>query len=98
AELDSFFERIRTEDVALSGLVSYAMPPSCLLSPHFPQLLDKRASQPLLRLKVTLASSPEVLDLVSQNSIDFGFLTLRPESPSVRFESYCEEEYILASA
>jgi DNA-binding transcriptional LysR family regulator len=98
ADLDAFFDGVQTEERALSGLVSYAMPPSCLFSSHFRELLDKRSTQPQLRLKVTLASSPEVLEMVLQNSIDFGFLTLRPESPSIRFQSYCEEEYILVGS
>jgi len=29
-------------------------------------------------------------------AVDFGFVTLRPESPSIRFGSFCTEEYLLA--
>jgi DNA-binding transcriptional LysR family regulator len=97
AELDTFFERIHDEGESLTGLVSYAMPPSCLLSGHFSELLQKRVAHPQLRLKVTLASSPEVLDLVVQNRIDFGFVTFRPLHPSIEFQAFCDEEYILVS-
>jgi DNA-binding transcriptional LysR family regulator len=98
ADLDAFFDYLQAEEVALAGVVSYAMPPSCLLSDHFGELLAKRIRQPQLRLKVTLASSPDVLEMVQQNAIDFGFLTLRPESPSIRFRSFCQEEYLLVSS
>lgn len=98
ADLDAFFDHVQAEDQALAGVVSYAMPPSCLFSSHFRELLEKRARQPQLRLKVTLASSPEVLEMVGQNSIDFGFVTVRPDSPAIAFEPYCEEEYILVGS
>lgn len=98
AELDTFFERIHEENESLVGLVSYAMPPSCLLAGHFSQLLAKRVAHPHLRLKVTLASSPEVLDLVLQDRIDFGVVTLRPLQTSIEFQGFCDEEYILVGA
>ena len=81
ADLETFFDGIQTEEKALSGLVSYAMPPSCLCSPHFPMLLEKRAAQPQLRLKVTLASSPEVLDMVAQSSNRFRLLDRAAREP-----------------
>lgn len=98
AELDTFFERINEESESLMGLVAYAMPPSCLLSGHFGELLAKRVAHPKLRLKVTLASSPEVLELVLQDRIDFGFVTFRPVHASIEFQGFCDEEYILVSA
>jgi LysR family transcriptional regulator, transcriptional activator of the cysJI operon len=97
AELDTFFERINEANDSLAGLVSYAMPPSCLLSGHFSELLEKRSAHPKLRLQVTLAPSYEVLELVVQDRIDFGFVTFRPNQPALRFQSYCDEEYILVS-
>jgi len=98
AELDTFFERINEANDALSGLVSYAMPPSCLLSGHFSELLAKRIAHPRLRLQVTLAPSAEVLELVMQDRIDFGFVTFRPNQASLHFQSFCDEEYMLVSA
>jgi len=98
ADLDSFFDRVQTEQTALSGTVSYAMPPSCLFSTHFQDLLEKRRQHPDLRLKVTVASSPEILDLVLQNTVDFGFLTVRPENPALMLQPYCDEEYVFVSA
>jgi DNA-binding transcriptional LysR family regulator len=98
AELDTFFERLNEASESLSGLVSYAMPPSCLLSGHFSELLQKRLTHPNLRVKVTLASSPEVLELVVQDRVDFGFVTVRPHHAALAFEGFCDEEYILVSA
>jgi DNA-binding transcriptional LysR family regulator len=97
-DLDRFLDCLHTDDEALAGVVSYAMPPSCLFSGHFSELLAKRSSQRHLRLKVTLASSPDVLDLIQQSSVDFGFVTLRTENPALQFENFCEEEYIFVSA
>jgi LysR family transcriptional regulator, transcriptional activator of the cysJI operon len=98
AELDTFFERIHEENESLTGVVSYAMPPSCLLSGHFSELLAKRVAHPNLRLKVTLASSPEVLELVVQDRIDFGFVTFRPLHTSIELRPFCDEEYVLVSS
>jgi len=97
AELDTFFERINEANDSLSGSVSYAMPPSCLFSGHFSGLLKKRAAHPRLRLNVTLAPSYEVLELVMQDRVDFGFVTFRPHRPTLEFDSFCDEEYVLVS-
>jgi DNA-binding transcriptional LysR family regulator len=98
AELDTFFERINEANDSLSGLVSYAMPPSGLrLGGHFSELLEKRAAHPRLRLNVTLAPSYEVLELVMQDRVDFGFVTFRANRPTLEFKSFCDEEYILVS-
>ena len=98
AELDTFFERVSAASESLTGLVSYAMPPSCLLSDHFSLLLQKRTAHPDLRLKVTLAPSPDVLELVVQDRIDFGFVTLRPQHSALSLQAFCDEEYILVSS
>jgi DNA-binding transcriptional LysR family regulator len=92
-----FLESVRSEEHALSGEVSYAMPPSCLMSPHFSMLLERRATQKNIHLYVQIKSSPEVIDLILKNEVHFGFVTQRPEHPSLSFEHFCDEEYILTS-
>jgi LysR family transcriptional regulator, transcriptional activator of the cysJI operon len=93
-----FVESLRSEETALSGEVAYAMPPSCLMSPHFGMLLERRSSQRNIRLHVQIRSSPEVVDLILRNEVHFGFVTQRPEHPSLEFEHFCDEEYILLSS
>lgn len=93
-----FVESIRTDESALSGEVSYAMPPSCLMSPHFAMLLERRTTQKNIRLQVQIRSSPEVIDLILRNEIHFGFVTQRPEHPALKLEHFCDEEYILISS
>lgn len=52
----SLMESIENDLSMIEGLVRYAMPPSCLLSPHFPMLLERRKNYPDLELKVDLLS------------------------------------------
>jgi LysR family transcriptional regulator, transcriptional activator of the cysJI operon len=95
---NEFLESVRGDQEALAGTVAYAMPPSCLLSPHFPMLLERRASAKNIHLHVRLAPSPEVIELILRNEIHFGFVTQRPENPALDFEYFCDEEYVLTSA
>lgn len=94
---EAFLAELRHEYDGIAGLVSYAMPASCLRSPHFPLLLEKRRQYPLLRLDVRLASSDEVIRMVLDDRIDFGFVTRKPEHPNLAFQLFCQEEYILAA-
>lgn len=82
----------------VEGLVSYAMPPSCLLSPHFPMLLERRRAYPALELKVELLPNEEILPLVIDGKIDFGFVTEKVEHPLLQYKNFCDEEYILVGA
>ncbi len=93
-----FLDSIRSEERAMSGDVSYAMPPSCLMSPHFGMLLERRAAQQNIHLHVQIKSSPEVIELILRNETHFGFVTQRPEHPSLAFQHFCDEEYVLVSA
>ncbi len=95
---NEFVESIRNEERGLSGEVAYAMPPSCLMSPHFSLLLERRRAQKNIRLHVQIRSSPEVVELILRNEVHFGFVTQRPEHPSLQFEHFCDEEYILTSS
>lgn len=95
---ESFLDSLRTEHEAIAGACSYAMPASCLLSPHFPMMLEKRKAHPGVRINVTLAPSPEVIEMLLADKIDFGFVTYRADNPSLNFQYFCSEEYILAGA
>lgn len=87
----------QTTDTTFSGLVSYAMPHSCLLSGHFSQLLRRREQTPGIELDVTIQSSLDVLDSVRDGRVDFGFVTQLVPSPSLTYIPFCCEEYVLAA-
>ena len=91
----SLIEEMQDQQVLVEGLVSYAMPPSCLLSPHFPMLLERRLGHPELEIKVELLPNGDILPLVIDGDIDFGFVTERVEHPMLRYQAFCDEEYIL---
>ena len=92
---ENFLESVRDEQTRLKGLVSYAMPPSCLLSPHFPMLLDRRKDHPDVELRVHLQPSPRVLEMVASGEVDFGFVTQKTKHPLLTQKPFCQEEYIL---
>ena len=91
----SLMESINKERNCIEGLVSYAMPPSCLLSPHFPMLLERRLDYPDLELKVELLANEEILPLVIDGDIDFAFITEKVEHPLLSYQNFCDEEYIM---
>src|SRR5947209_5102525 len=53
-ELDRLLEQVASETRTLSGKIHYAMPHSCLFTPHFPLLLKGFSSHPQVSLKVSL--------------------------------------------
>ncbi len=81
----------------ISGTVRYALPPSCLFSPHFPMLLEKRREHEGLELQVELIPSDDVLKQVENRTYDFGFVTEEVAHPSLFYQVFCEEEYILVA-
>jgi len=83
---------------SLSGTVKYAMPHSCLLSPHFSMLLERRREFPLINLVVNLMLNEEVLALIKENKADFGFVTEKIANPKLVYKEFCQEEYVLVSA
>ena len=91
----SLMDQMRQDQEMVEGLVSYAMPPSCLLSPHFPMLLERRLAYPALELKVQLLPNTEILPLLIDGKMDFGFVTERVEHPMLDYRKFCDEEYIL---
>lgn len=95
---ETFLDELHEGHQAVSGLVSYAMPASCLLSPHFMMLLEKRKTHPEIRLNVTLAPTPDVLNMVLDDKVDFGFVTTKSDHPALQFQLFCQEEYILVGA
>jgi len=78
-----------------AGLVRYAMPHSCLLTPHLTKLMDKRVEFDQISFEITLCRNDEILEMLLKQEIDFGFVTRTAANPAFHFEKFCEEEYVL---
>jgi DNA-binding transcriptional LysR family regulator len=96
--VERLMESVSGEQVALAGPVSYGMPPSCLLSPHFSMLLERRRAHPGIELTVRLAPSPQVMQMVLDGDIDFGFVTQKTRHPMLAVRPFCQEEFVLVGA
>jgi DNA-binding transcriptional LysR family regulator len=85
-QLDELFDGLHSEGQDLKGLVRYAMPDSCLMTPHFSPLLQKRKSFLNINLRLTLCDSQTVTEMLLKSEIDFGFITTRTQD--VLFNSW----------
>ncbi len=97
-QVDALLEDVRKETKEVKGQVRYAMPSSCLLTPHFPILLEKRKHFPGVDLKLTICHSPQVVELLLSGEIDFGFVTDKINHNDVEFSAFAQEEYVLVSS
>ena len=89
---------INQNEQDMEGMIAYSMPASCLLSPHFPQLLEKRLQYPKMEIKLSTMPSNQVFTEVLDGNIDFGFVTKLIEHPNLNFLPFCEEEYVLVGS
>jgi len=96
-DVSALFETINSDHDTLEGLVRFCMPPSCILSSHFPILMERSLEHPELELKVELAPNRDVYCAVLNANCDYGFITEMVESPMLRYRHFCQEEYILVS-
>ena len=94
-EADRLLDEVHGEVGRLSGTVRYAMPHSCLFTPHLSALLKKRRAFSDVSLEVSLCPNEGVLAKLLARSIDFGFMTRRFDDPALHFEVFCREQYIL---
>jgi len=95
-QLDTLMDDLSSEGRELKGLVRYAMPDSCLMSPHFQILLSKRKKFPNVSLKITVCDSAKVVDLLLNGDIDFGFITTDIQHKEITQNEFVREEYVLA--
>jgi DNA-binding transcriptional LysR family regulator len=94
----AFLEQLNEEFESMRGLVSYAMPESCIHAPHFGWLLEQRKAHPDLVLNIELKASTAVLADVLNGNVDFGFVNRAVDSPAVEAYPFCAEEYVLVCA
>lgn len=95
--LDSFIDRVTQKKSEPQGPVSYAMPASCLKTPHFPILLEERSKFPKVDINVTIATNDEIFEKLVRGEIDFGFVTKKSNNPVVQHELFAQEQYTLVS-
>ncbi len=93
-----FLEQLNEEFESMRGQVSYAMPESCIHSPHFGWLLERRRQHPDLVLNIELKPSPAVMADLMAGDIDFGFVNRESDFASVHAYPFCREEYVLVGA
>lgn len=93
-----FLEQLNEEFESMRGLVSYAMPESCIHAPHFGWLLERRRDHPELLLSIELKPAEAVLADVLAGEIDFGFVNRDVQHPALECHPFCAEEYVLACA
>ena len=82
----------------VKGTVGYAMPASCLLSPHFPMLLERRKEHPGLEINLELTPTDKVFERLLAGRIDFGFVTKKIDHPRLEYIPFCKEEYVAVAA
>lgn len=93
---DVLQEGLAKKQSSLRGKVCYAMPESCLSSPHFPSLLKTRREYfGDIQLQVSLHPPDRILRLLLDGEIHFGFMTQRVDDPLVEYLPFCFEEYVL---
>ncbi len=96
--IDRLVDELQTQQQNLAGEVRYAMPDSCLFSPHFGQLLDKRLKQfEGISLKIDICDSEEVIEQLLSHQIDFGFVTKTVTDHRVETRKFVLEEYVLVT-
>lgn len=93
-EVDHFLSDVQLQAELIKGKVHYAMPSSCLFSPHLSMLLEKRKTHPELELNVCITPNETVMDLIISGKADFGFVTRKTKNPALSFTKFCQEEYI----
>jgi DNA-binding transcriptional LysR family regulator len=92
-DLAQLFESLGEGSRSLAGPVRYAMPHSCLFTPHFPLLLKARMDFSEVSLTVDLCPNEEVVAKVLDRSIDFGFITKESGNPALEHVPFAQEEY-----
>lgn len=96
-QVDTLLETVRKDATELRGLVRYAMPDTCLYTPHFSALLTARKAFPGIDLNVTICHSESVIELLLSGQIDFGFVTKVPDHHDIKATVFAHEHYVLIS-
>ncbi|MCK6598721.1 MAG: LysR family transcriptional regulator [Bdellovibrionaceae bacterium] len=101
--IEELFERLEklngqiySELTQKSGVVRYAMPESCLMSPHFQIILNRRKELfPQIQLEVLIDTNEKIEKMIIEDYVDFGFLT--QITNKLKYIKFCTEDYILVA-
>jgi len=94
----SLLYKISSQNGELEGSVNYAIPPSCILSHHFPRLLERRLDHPSVELIIGLLPNDKIIREVIFGQANFGIVTEKVSHPLLDYQEFCKEEYILVSS
>ncbi|MGE0173702.1 MAG: LysR family transcriptional regulator [Oligoflexales bacterium] len=95
--MDEFCERLQSGERTLQGNVSYAMPSSCLLSPHLSEMLNKRKEFSGIELRILIRSNDEIVRGLLDGIYDFGFVTRTYDLPGLDLIPFCDEELVFVA-
>lgn len=93
--VDGLVEKFHKERTEIKGQVRYAMPDSCLKTPHFGLLLKKRSRFSGISLKILLTNNQKITEKVLAEEVDFGFVTQRSDHPRLEYLVFAREQYVL---
>jgi DNA-binding transcriptional LysR family regulator len=94
-QVDGLMEELSSQERSIQGKVTYSMPNSCLMTPHFSMLLDKRKKFLGIDIEVIIAHSDKVIQKLIDGVIDFGFVTQQRPHPALEYVEFAREEYVL---
>ena len=92
------YNAIESKTHSFVGQVSYAMPDSCLKTPHLGLLLNQRREFDGIDLKINLLGNNQIFDSILNDQIDFGFLTKKIPHHSIEYHQFANEDYLCVYA
>ncbi|VAW81426.1 hypothetical protein MNBD_GAMMA12-2818 [hydrothermal vent metagenome] len=93
--MNDFRESVARPNENLSGLITCAMPASCLLLPYFKLLLHKCLKYDKIELSIILEPSKKVVESVLHAKADFGFAADACHNTELDYTQFYTEEYVL---
>lgn len=98
ASSSAFMELLNQEYESMQGLVRYAMPESCIHSPHFSMLLERRKEFAGIEIDIALEATEKVYRQLLAGEVDFGFVLDRRFESQIDLYPFCVEQYGLIAA
>jgi DNA-binding transcriptional LysR family regulator len=96
--LDVLLENLDRQTQSLNGPVRYGMPASCLKTPHFPILLEKRVDFLEVEINISILSNEEIFDEITEGNLDFGFVTKKSPRGGFDYIDFAKESYVLVGS
>jgi DNA-binding transcriptional LysR family regulator len=97
-QTESFLDQLHEDHNGIAGPVSFAMPPSFLALFQYLVLLEQSRQHPKLTLHIKLIPSHSIAQMVLDDQIDFGLVSNKLNHPSLTYNTFYQEEYVLAAS